>query len=291
MEKTFLLGVGAQKGGTTWVYQYLRNHPDCNMGSIKEYAVFNSVFRPDAFSKRPQARMRQLGNMAQRRLQAAQQGQDAGDPSEMIDLMDVLTLQLDLDRYVPHFDRLYNARPDVRLVGDITPEYSALNAEQFTRIRDMLQAGGYRVKVIFLMRDPAERCYSAIRMGDRNTGRTGDRPGRLAHERFADEAVSPWCDIRTRYEKTIPALEAVFPSEDIFYGFYESFLAPGPVREMTDFLGISPLDPNLSHKANASPREHEPDAASFARVRDHYKATYAFCRDRFGAEVIDAIWG
>ena len=66
--KTFLLGVGAQKAGTTWVYRYLRSHPACAMGPIKEYAVFDTHERPELFSGRSRNRFERLRHEAERRI-------------------------------------------------------------------------------------------------------------------------------------------------------------------------------------------------------------------------------
>ena len=43
MTKTFLLGVGCQKGGTTWLYDYLATSPQFKHGHRKEYHVFDAI--------------------------------------------------------------------------------------------------------------------------------------------------------------------------------------------------------------------------------------------------------
>jgi hypothetical protein len=42
--KTFLLGVGCQKGGTTWLYRYLTRSPQFVPGYRKEYHLFDSLY-------------------------------------------------------------------------------------------------------------------------------------------------------------------------------------------------------------------------------------------------------
>lgn len=289
MSRTFLLGVGAQKAGTTWLHRYLRGLPDCQMGPVKEYAVFDALFRPDLFQKRRINRLRRLQALTEERLAALEAGRRPPRAEPFLATLDPLAMDLEPERYVPHFDRLWAARPGVRLVGDITPEYGALEAGHFARIRELLEAGGYRVKVVFLMRDPLERCFSALRMADREAAARGQPPARAAHQRFARGARSEWCEIRTRYDRTIPALEAAFPPEDIFYGFFETFFAPEPLRELTRFLGIGYRPPE-PRRINATPQGARPDPEALDLVARHYAPTYAFCRARFGAEAIDAIW-
>ena len=42
-DKTFLLGTGAQKGGTTWLYHHLKASPQFVSGYRKEYHVFDAM--------------------------------------------------------------------------------------------------------------------------------------------------------------------------------------------------------------------------------------------------------
>lgn len=43
-KKIFILGIGAQKAGTTWLYQYIKNSPKANLGQLKEYHFWNMIF-------------------------------------------------------------------------------------------------------------------------------------------------------------------------------------------------------------------------------------------------------
>ena len=42
--KTFILGIGAQKAGTSWLHQYINNDQRANLGQMKEYHYWNSIF-------------------------------------------------------------------------------------------------------------------------------------------------------------------------------------------------------------------------------------------------------
>lgn len=289
--KTFLLGVGAQKGGTTWLHQYLQKHWQCNFGPVKEYAAFTAAFLPERFIDRQISRVDALQAELSKLKQAQQKG-NTFDPDLLYKLMDKVALPLDLERYVAHFDTRYAARTEVQVVGDITPSYSALRAPEFRRIRDLLEAGGYQVKVVFLMRDPVERCYSSVRMSlrDRTSWVSPDHPEELDAlvKRFARQ---PWCLVRTRYEETVEALEAVFDQKDLFYGFYETFFCEEEVRRLTDFLGIAPWKPELWYRANSSPQRGKLAPETVLDLRELYHPTYAFCRDQFGADFINEIWG
>ena len=45
--RTFLLGVGAQKAGTSWLYQYLIQKNNTNLGFTKEYHIWDAVNIPE----------------------------------------------------------------------------------------------------------------------------------------------------------------------------------------------------------------------------------------------------
>jgi len=51
--KTFLLGVGCQKGGTTWLRDYLAQAPECSPGFDTEYTIFDSLDVPEHAWVRP----------------------------------------------------------------------------------------------------------------------------------------------------------------------------------------------------------------------------------------------
>ena len=47
MKKNFILGVGCQKGGTTWLHQQLNKSKNTDMGFLKEYHVFDALYVPE----------------------------------------------------------------------------------------------------------------------------------------------------------------------------------------------------------------------------------------------------
>ena len=47
MQKDFILGVGCQKGATTWLRRQLNKHETCDFGFRKEYHVFDVLYKVD----------------------------------------------------------------------------------------------------------------------------------------------------------------------------------------------------------------------------------------------------
>ena len=148
--------IGAQKAGTSWLWQYLKRHPQCAIGEIKEYAIFNSVMMADTFPLRKRMRLKRLSILATQRLTQLEAGAEPDDHTEFLALMDNIALELDMTRYVPHFQDLLRRQPGTRLVADITPDTRGqvrfqkpiLGADVWEAYADALIAAGERVRVV-----------------------------------------------------------------------------------------------------------------------------------------------
>ena len=288
MTKTFLLGVGAQKAGTTWLHGFLRNHPDCALGSIKELHAFPTLSEKadnaNIHTERLEALSQAIVSLADSDPTTSEQAN-----KNLARAMDAVSVTMGLPHYLSYFDRVSAQKPSAKLTGEITPAYSGLSVARYLRLRNALVNRGYHVKVLFLMRDPVDRCYSALRMGVRNDHGTAEAYER-ARQNFAANAKATWQEKRTKYDEIIPNLEQVFPAEDIHYGFYETLFQQDRVDAICDFLGIRRQTANLTAKSNASPKTDNPDSEALKDVAAHYRGAYEFCAQRFGDDLIRSIW-
>lgn len=288
MKKTFLLGVGAQKAGTTWLYQYLRGHPGCAMGQIKEHAVLQTALSDAEISGRFPAKADALAA-------ALKAAKDSGTlngaaQAQLLALMDNIAGEFDLSYYLQTFERLLAARPTATLTGDITPEYCMLTADQLIQARQRIEGAGYDLKVVFLMRDPLERAYSALRMADRNRRAAGKKVALSAAERFDAQGVAEWVEKRTRYETILKNLDKAFDADQVYLGFYETFFTEKSLSGLLDFLGLAHHPANFGHMANALPEGGDIAPEKMETVRSFYDTTYQACTDRFGKAFIEKIW-
>ena len=130
------LCVGAQKGGTTWLYQQLDSHPDFWMPPVKELHYFDQLSR------------------VQRAVPPRRR--DERDRC-FVESMERLSTKpyIDLQNYA----RLFEPKGSL-LSGDISPNYSALDTKVIRRIVRYFPD----LKVIFLARDPVERVWSHLSM-------------------------------------------------------------------------------------------------------------------------------
>jgi hypothetical protein len=133
------LCIGAQKGGTSWLYQQLESHPDFWMPPVKELHYFDKLSRT---KRAPPPRRRDE--------------RDLCFPDGIKSLS--ARPYIDLENYA----RLFEPKGSL-LSGDISPTYSMLNDEIIQRVVSYFP----NLKVIFLARDPVERAWSQLSMGTR----------------------------------------------------------------------------------------------------------------------------
>jgi len=275
MQKIFILCVGAQKSGTTWLYQYLHHHPNTNMGFEKEYHIFDALYvNEDGIKKRwLQNRISKLF-----------------EPSGSVAKNDILIVKFlsNTEHYFDYFAAMANSRSDIMLTGDITPSYAALPIDAFSKIKIGLEKRNFIIKVVFLMRDPVDRCISSVRMRLRGAGTspTAEDEELKLRECYADQSFQ----IRTRYDQTIKNIEKVFDRSDVRYFFYEDFFNYNSVRSLTEFLSIPYIKPDFERKFNASRTGHEIDKLLRKEIYMSYEGVYKYMVERFGNSRIAELW-
>lgn len=268
MAKTFILGVGAQRTGSTWLHAQIKKTKQINTGLCKEHHVFDAKFLPNSPKQnKPLLKCLKPGKKPLKSIEK--------------ELMRRSFVK-NTDRYFNYFDKLYDSNPEIKAVGDFTPSYSMLDAKAFSYINEKLEQRGFHVKVIFIMRDPVERIWSMIHQAAKV--RKSLKTSRPIPERQFNVShfTSPGASKRTRYDRTITELEKVFPRQDIFYGFYESLFTPDTYSQISDFLGIPLKTPLFDTIKNSSLMKNAIEPELAAEVAKHYSDTYEFILQRFG---------
>ena len=277
MRRTFVLGLGAQKAGTSWLHDYLASSPACAPAFRKEMHLWDGLDLPSEAWMR-----RRVLTRATRALARCERGESRpGDA----DAVRQAGFYLDPDGYVDYYAGL--TRGPAFLTVDMTPSYALLTAARLRDIRDRFAARGLEVVPVFVLRDPVERIWSMVRMNQHR--RPADFPGpswewvgRLyAHEDHA---------LRTRYEITLAALDEAFGPGRSWVGFYEELFTDDTLGDLCARLGIDFLSPRRDVVINSVPRSDGLPEELVARVARHFSPTYRDVRRRFGAARVDALW-
>jgi hypothetical protein len=258
--RTFLLGVGCQKGGTAWMHRYLESSPQCDPGFRKEYHVWDALDLPS-------------GRLARERI-VNQGGQRA-------------RFLHDQDHYFDYFSGLLGPGR-ARLSADITPAYAGLSADRLRFVRAGFETRGVRPVAVYLMRDPVERVWSAVRM---DVQRRGAADADAVEARLRVVSDDDQYARRTRYDHTIGRLDETFGAGAVFYGFYERLFEVATLRDLCAFLGIDFHEPDFGRQVNVSPKDHGELADETVRaLAMRFAPVYDAVAARFPDVDLPALW-
>lgn len=270
------IGIGAQKAGTTWLYDQLRRIPHCSMPYEKEMHYFdrnprypspNTLAIPSPWNRMQDASWR--GRVFQHLRSLWRKG----DRAQLIWYLRYYFGQYG-DRW---YLNLLSSATGIR--GDITPSYSILNEHDVERMAKLLPG----VKLIFLLRDPIERSWSHFRFNIKR----GTREADFGLAQVEQHLRGPGVQLRGDHLRTLAVYERYFAREDILIGFYDAIVEQ-PLQLMQGILTHIGGDASwtshlkdLDHRSNPSPpRAMDPDihAAFLAAYRPQLEGL----SERFG---------
>lgn len=282
--RNFLLCLGVQKAGTTWLHDYLDGHTQTDMGFTKEYHILDTLS--------PESGATRLFEKRERAIKLLERKPDMFSGSNY-GFWKRFAFYLDIETYYDYYTGLLQV-DGVRLSGDMTPDNGLASVEML----QALQAGFLRrnigVKPLILLRDPVERCWSAVRMGKRNAAAgKSSKP----QKGDGDEATllrqsynSKGRSYRTRYEIIFSKIEQVFSRDEYFSSFYETLFTTEEIKRFCEFAQIDFEEPKFSKRLNVSEKASEISDDLRREVAQEFKATYYYCADRWGRELILNIW-
>ena len=274
---TFVLGLGAQKSGTTWLSEYLGSSPQYDGGFRKEYHVLDVVDLPDERWLR-----QRLVGLAGKALEAIERGEPAD-----ADVLHRAAMVADPDRYYDYFAALIDGR-SVLATGDHTPSHALLPATRLLAVREQMALRGVRTAAVFVMRDPVERVWSQIRM---RLQRSGHPSPATAEEQLLARYAHPTYATRSRYEQTLSTMDEVFDPSEMYLGFYESLFTAESTRALCDLVGIDHHQPDTAHRSNATRRDADHLSEATERVvARHYGAAYEAAAQRFPEVDLATLW-
>jgi hypothetical protein len=292
MKKTFILGVGAQKAGTTWLHRQFKKNATFNLGHRKEYHVFDAIDRLND-SSRKKGQFLQLNQCIQNTINSYESntlGRNMSKGDKRFQTIDLSFID-NVENYFDYFDYLYLKSDITQAVGDITPEYALLQPRTFRLIKTGLEKRGFEVKVIFLMRDPIERAWSAARYRKKNM----PKEKQIKFDEFEflkRKRRSSAAHLKSRYEKTILNIEKVFNKTQIHYEFYERLFQEESYHKLQNFLELDLCAFDSSEVINAAPKTEQlmqlPDKLN-KTLRRSFNSTYDFIEQRYG-NIATALW-
>jgi len=232
------LCIGAQKAGTTWLYDNIRYHPDIWLPPMKELHYFdnkvpNKTLLPDARFDH--------GGLLNRY-------------SPLLHSPGYETFRW-LWRFNHHGNdsmawyRSLFTKPN-HIMGDITPMYSTLDERGIEYVKKVV---GDRCKVFLILREPVSRSWSAVKMFYRWKRFDISQED---HAVLVNEMKKPYSVLRTDYSRMIKLWGQYFPGDNFKVFFYDDIMNTPELflQEVLGYLGIvatSWNSPNLGKRSNA----------------------------------------
>jgi hypothetical protein len=262
---TFVLGLGAQKAGSSWLHAQLNHRRDAEFGFLKEYHIHDALTLPEAgFSNRRQRSLIKPRTWRRQRFIAQPQ------------------------RYYDYFASLLR-RPGIQLTGDITPSYSGLTPTTLRTIQTCFAQREIPIRPIFLMRDPIERIISYQRMQLR-------KQNQLNHETEV-KALRQLCierpvrvTLRSDYGHTLMALTQVFEPSECFIDLYERLFTPESWQRLCDVLNVPYEKPNWEQQVNVSRTDTSIPDEVLAELGDWQTPTLTAVRQHMGHLDLARLW-
>jgi len=251
------LCIGAQKAGTTWLHENLRQHPGVWMPPVKEVHYFDKAIRhPSPFDRRFYSR--RWRTHFTRRLGQRFDG-----------TLGLRELRWDLNFFFARrsddwYASIFEPGRDL-CSGEITPGYSKLEPDEVAHVHSLCPDA----RIVFLMRDPIDRAWSGARM-------SSDRRGLdLADEARWRGYLDQQKKTRGDYLRTLRNWKASYGEERLLVGFFEE-IAEDPAGLLTrvhSFLGLETgpelIPETATRRFNASSERSMPP-----EVEAHLAAMY-----------------
>lgn len=207
-------GIGAEKCGTTWLWQMFRDHPDIGVTLPKELRYFAHQNLHTGF-----ANFSALQKLLQNHRKVPK------GPIFLEKLATELRIAYGDD---PAYLRIFGS-VEGKSVGDISPQYCMLPDEGVDHMQRLSPAA----KIIFLMRDPVDRAISAGKM------KASEERDLLTDALVREKAFIPFQLDMSRYSAILDRFERYFPGQ-IFCAFLEDIIAAplDLLRQLCLFLDV-----------------------------------------------------
>jgi len=256
MQKLFILGLGAQKSGSTWLSSYMRSYNKVDLGFSKEYHIWDAI--NSDISPHRKVKLKNIFNNWKN--------------------IPRMRMQKNTSYYFSYFQNRLSKR-NIEITGDITPCYALLESSVFRYIQDNFAARGIETKFVFLIRDPVSRCWSAYNHKVSRC-RKPEQKRILMEKGFAAFFKERDTLMNTRYDLTIQKLDEATRQKDVFVGIYEELFFGNGLTHLSEFIGLNPKPEWIARKVNAREGPQVPEYLA-SDVAEYYRDVYEWCGARF----------
>lgn len=261
--KPDFLCIGSEKAGTTWLWHWMKKHPKIGVPASKELRFFSSGDSWDSGHFSALTRFLENPNEVPR------------GPRFKNELAEQIRLYFGgLPAYLRIFGNMSES-----VVGEISPQYCALPSSKVHWLHSTLPDA----KIIYMLRDPADRLLSGARMVLKQDGLEINDANILRY------AADPMQRQLSNAAKHIDSFETLYGPEKIKVVFFED-IADRPSETfdgICEFLGVGAMNFSsfeMSTKINKGVPREIPEKAVLA-VRNSLSSIYNELEKRYPEQV------
>lgn len=222
------LCIGAQKAGTTWLYENLKHQPGIWLPPVKEIHYLDHP-RPSTWKRLTSETTHHKS--ARRYLFDCLQDVATGKKGQS-DLSLAWHLAFE-DRDDAWYDKLFSWS-DQPIAGEICPGYARLPADKIEKLARRYP----HLKIIYMLRDPVDRAWSSVAMHFRKN--SDDLVTSKAEDQIFTKLLHWKRFGHCSYMRNIENWTQFFPAEQIYLGYFDRLTgdAGGLLSEVLSFLGV-----------------------------------------------------
>ena len=274
LQKNFLLGVGLNRTGSSWLYEQIKKSPNFNKGLCKEYHVFDTVDIPecrgyeftidDLIKKRSKFR---VGNFKL-----------------------LKSFFSNTDKYFDYQNSLFktDSKHQTQLACDITLNYYMLSQNRLYEIKKQLLQRDITPKVIFTIREPISKLIgsakvllkfdtSIIPIDEQSYYNTMYYTTNFVESHNIIQKINEIVEDKFEnydYHEILNKFQTVFDSNEFMFAFYENFFSSESIKKISDFLTVGAEHFDSSQVINQIQVEHFKMPVDFILKLYHHFADY-----------------
>ena len=263
------VGVGAQKAGTTWLFDQLDRRSDIYSPPEKEVHYFDYVHLETKWLSRTRDRvLRDYAATSPQEVRDFAQGRRIEDERTRAALL--FSLGKVDDAWYTQVLSNENGAWSI----DITPAYALLPEDGYRHMRSLAS----EFRCFFVMRNPVDRSLSQLRFSHRPDVREkmGLAPMKLSElsvDEIKAKLQSPGFEARSNYIETIRRLKACLSADEVSFVFYED-LVRDPVSFVGNILSLLEISPSGESEIDRSAVNPSPGTDLDESIRPFLRERY-----------------
>lgn len=248
MQRQLVIGLGAMKSGTTWLSNYLSDHPEFFHSPIKETNAFsklfpfNSAYPGYTYNSGTAYRLWRMEKIILSFGRSSAEGALNVHAWEHFDRLRALA-QLGRISSVEEYLDFFNERiASQQHFGEFSPSYSHLPADAYLCMASISND----VRFLFVMRDPTHRAASHLRHLRRRICKDIELEELLDRVNPSDPVF-----IRSDYRYTLQTLRDLGLARQSRFLIYEELFTQRCIDDLCNWLGIEPRSAAFDGRLNS----------------------------------------